>query len=122
MRYRFPSVALDPYPPTVEREATLPGGDSAPEQPSSPMWMLRRRWEVARCTLTSVAGHAVVLVEIESPELPIVIVQRCPRGDSAQSAADIWRDLLLERGWREQPPDVYATPKMDRRRSVRTVQ
>lgn len=120
MRYRVPSLAVDPCPPTVERETPLPG-DAAAEPPSSPIWTLRRRWEVARCTLTTVAGQAVVLVEIESPELPIVIVQRCTRGDSARPAADIWRDLLLERGWREQP-DVYATLKTDRRRSVRTAQ
>ena len=91
------------------------------DQPSQ-LWLLRKRLDVARCTLTGGAGQPIVRVDIDSPEMSIAIAQQSTGTAAARVTADAWRDMLRERGWTEEPAPVDARPKADRRRSKSAMQ
>ena len=122
MRYHSQQTSFETALSDVGNEPAPNQRQSRDADPSTELWLLRKRFDVARCTLTGDAGQPTVRVEIDSPEMSLVIAQQSSGTAAAHATADAWGDMLRERGWIEQPALPCARPKADRRRSTPAVQ
>ena len=65
------------------------------------LWTMRRSEHAARCALLAYQGDWVLRVIIGGD---VVLTERCRRGARAFRVAEMWKDQMIEQGWRPVVP------------------
>lgn len=79
-------------------------------------WTMYRASDVAQCR-TTLGADAMLTIDIDAPDLCVVVTQHCRTAVLARAAASAWRTSFAQDGWIDRPPPVTLRLKADRRRA-----